>query len=875
MSAWRKLKYLLPSNRRAEECDMQEELESLTAIAGRRELGNLTLAAENARSVWGWAWLDGIVADVRYALRVLARRPSFTLVAAVSLALAIGANAAIFSLMDAVLWRDLPVREPERLALFSGNSLSYLAYSRFAEHAGSAMEGVFAWYSNASRRLDSGGGAQRGTVELVSGSYCPTLGLRTQLGRGILPEDDLRGQPAQVALLSHAYWQRAFGGDRGVVGRPIWVERARFTVIGVAPPEFFGFEVGSVPDVWIPLSTFGSVFSGPNQLDDSRYNFLFVAGRLKPGVSAAQAGAALTPILIKIDVERNGPPTTEAARRELSKSKLRLALASKGLSGLRRRFSKPLRVVFLMVAVGLLLACVNVMGLQFARAGERHRELAIRMAIGAGRWRIMRQLVTESAIVAAASGALGLATYRPAANALASLIGMGGGQTARLVLPLDGTMLWFVAGVSMAAALVSGLLPAWRATRRSQAVGLPQQSQSMTTPPQRRLAGRVAVSVQIALSLVLVAATCLFAFSLQQLRQFDSGVRRERLLVVDVDTNDGGYKDASLVALDARVRGRLAAVPGVAEASFSQIGVYSGRSSGSTVEADGYQSRNERDHYAIYDQVGPRFFRTLGARLIAGRDFEENDNRSAPKVAIVSQEFARHFFAGRNPVGLDFSTWDKKLYRVIGVTEDVRHYLREKPDPWFYLCELQAEERSQSFSTRFLVRARSNRAVNAADLRAAVMAEDKTLRVDEIATADELFDRTVDEDRLIETLAWGFGVLALVLAAVGLYGLLSYEVTRRTGEIGIRMAVGAQKGDIMRLVLWEVALVAGIGFVVGAAGSAALARMAEGLVFGIKAGDPRVELAAAAVLAVVVVSAAWLPARRAALTDPMSALRHE
>ena len=264
MNAWRKLKYLLPSYRRSEEREMQEELESLAAIAGRRELGNLTLAAENARGVWGWAWLEGIVADVRYALRVLARRPSFTAVAVVSLALAIGANAAIFSLMDAVLWRDLPVREPERLVLFSTNSLSYLAYSRFAEHAGSVMEGVFAWYSDASRRLDSGGGAQRGTVELVSGSYFPTLGLRTQLGRGILPEDDLRGQPAQVALLSHAYWQRAFGGDRGVVGRPIWVERARFTVIGVAPPEFFGLEVGSVPDVWIPLSTFGSVFSGPN-----------------------------------------------------------------------------------------------------------------------------------------------------------------------------------------------------------------------------------------------------------------------------------------------------------------------------------------------------------------------------------------------------------------------------------------------------------------------------------------------------------------------------------------------------------------------------------------------------------------------------------
>jgi predicted permease len=858
MSAWRKLKYLLPSYRHAEERDMQEELESLAAIAGPRELGNLTLAAENARGVWGWAWLEGIVADVRYALRVLARRPSFTAQAVVSLALAIGANAAIFSLMDALLWRNLPVREPERLVLLDRYSLSYLAYSRFAQNGGSVMEGVFAWYSDASRRLDTGGGAQRGTVALVSGSYFPTLGLRTQLGRGILPEDDLRGQPAQVALLSHAYWQRAFGGDRGVVGRPIWLERARFTVVGVAPPEFFGLEVGSVPDVWVPLSTFGRVFSGPNYLDHPNNNFLYVAGRLKPGVSVPQAEAALTPVLI-----------------ELYQSKVTLTPLSKGLSWLRRRFSKPLRVVFLMVAVGLLLACVNVMGLQFARAGERQKELAVRMAIGASRWRITRQLVTESAIVAAASGALGLAMYRPAANALASIIGVGGGQTARLILPLDATMLWFVAGVSMAAVLVSGLLPSWRATRLNPAVGLPQLSRGITATPQRRMAGRAAVAVQIALSLVLVSATCLFAFSLQQLRSFDSGVRRERLLVVDVDANDGGYKDASLVALNERVRDRLAAVPGVADVSFSQVGIYSGRNSNDSIEADGYQSRNERDHDALLDQVGPRFFTTLGARLIAGRDFDQTDTSSAPKSAVISQEFARHFFAGRNPVGLSFSTYDKQLYRVIGVTQDVRHYSREKPDRWFYLCELQAQKRTSFFSTRFLVRARSSRMVSAAGLRTAVLAEDKTLRIDEVATAEDLFDRTLDQDRLIETLAWGFGALALVLAAVGLYGLLSYEVTRRTGEIGIRMAVGAGKGDILTLVLREVALVAGIGFVVGAAGAAALARMAEGLVFGIKAGDLRVELAAAAILAVVVLSAAWLPARRAALTDPMAALRSE
>jgi len=874
MSAWRKLKYLLPSRRRAEERDMQEELASLAAIAGRRELGNLTLTAENARSVWGWACLDGIRADVRFALRMLARRPGFTAVAVASLALAIAGNAAIFSLMDALLWRDLPVREPERLVLLDRSSLSNLAYSRFAENAGRAIEGVFACYSRP-RRLDAGAGAQRGTVELVSGSYFAALGLDALLGRRILPEDDIRSEPARVAVLSHGYWQRAFGGDRGVIGRPIWVEQSRFTVIGVAPPEFFGLRVGSIPDVWIPLSTFASVIPGPNWLDSPRVNFLSVGGRLQPGVDQAQAEAALTPVVIQIEVERNGPPATDAARRELYKNAVKLQPLSKGLSGLRQRFSKPLQVVFLMVAVGLLLACINVMGLQFARAGERQKELAVRLAIGASRWRIARQLLTESAILAAASGALGLAAFRPVANALASLIGVGGGETARLILPFNATMLWFVAGISMAAALVSGLLPSLRATRPGASTRFTPRAHSATATPQRRLAGRVAVAVQIALSLALVAGTCLFAFSVERLRRFDSGVRRERLLVVDVDANDGGYKDASLVALNARVRGRLAAVPGVSEASFSQVGLYSGRNSDTSIEAHGYQSRNPQDHVALFDQVGPRFFRTVGAPLIAGRDFDESDTPGAPKVAIVSREFARHFFPGRNPVGLDFSDYDKQSYRVIGVAPDVRNDLRAKPRRWFYLPELQTGKHPQLFTTLFLLRSARGRVPNAADLRAAIRAEDQTLRVNEISTADDLFDRTIDRDRLIETLAWGFGVLAIVLAAVGLYGLLSYEVTHRTGEIGIRMAVGAQKRDITSLVLREVALVAGIGFVVGAAASVALARMAEGLVFGVQAGDPRVELAAAAVLAVVVISAAWLPARRAALMDPMAALRNE
>jgi predicted permease len=376
--------------------------------------------------------------------------------------------------------------------------------------------------------------------------------------------------------------------------------------------------------------------------------------------------------------------------------------------------------------------------------------------------------------------------------------------------------------------------------------------------------------------LVLVAGTCLFAYSLYQLHQFDAGVNRQGLLIVDLDPADAGYKDARLISLNERLRDRFAAVPGVQAVSFSQNGLYSGRNYDTHFEADGFTDTNPRRHFSIYDHVGPNFFTTAGARILAGRDFNPRDNVGAPNVAIITEAFARRVFENRDPIGRNLYIATGKnttaTHQIVGVVQDIRNDVR-RPQPMFYLCQLQTGV--QSFSTRFLVRTRFKPAAIIPALRDAVRLEDSALRVDDVQSAEDLFDRTLSTDRLLAALAWGFGVLAILLAAVGIYGLLSYDVTRRTAEIGIRMAVGAHRGDVMRLVLKEVALVCGAGLVAGSAAALALSRLVEKMVFQMKAADPLIEGAAAVILLAVAMCAASIPARRAARMDPMSALRNE
>jgi predicted permease len=640
-----------------------------------------------------------------------------------------------------------------------------------------------------------------------------------------------------------------------------------FTIVCVARPEFFGVVVGEAAEVWMAMSTLPSVFPGQPWFD-SRMHYLNLLGRLQPGLNAAQASAALTPLAVATDLALARPNMPARFLKQIREGKLKLEPAAKGISYLRTRFSTPLRVLFTMVGIVLLLACVNVMSLGFARAEGRRTELRVRLAIGAARARIVRQLVTEALVVALAGGALGLAIYRPAAIGLASLL-------SQTIDPrLNVNMLLYVFAISVAAGLVCGVAPALGSTRAQGSDGLQYGSRGATPPPARRAVGRAAAAVQMALSVVLIAGAFLFAFSLRKLTSFNTGLDRRRLVVVDVDAKDVAYKGPQIAALNRRVLDHLGALPGVASASFSGNGIYTDRNSNTAVVVDGFPQGEGDINMTWLDHVGPHYFATAGTRLVLGRDFDERDNRAGPGVVIVNQEFVNHFFSGQDPLGKNlYRRGEEQRYQIVGVVQDIRTDVRQTPKRMMYFSQLQTEGRL--YTTRFLVRMRTGQEARMADLRAAVRAADPAVHLASIDSADDLLNHTLDTDRAIAALSFGFGILAITLAAAGIYGLLAHDVTRRTGEIGVRMALGATRPGVMALVFREVALVGALGIVAGMAGAIALGRLVTGMVFGLKPGDPRVLIGAITVLAVVAVIAAWFPARRAASMDPTAALRHE
>ena len=640
-----------------------------------------------------------------------------------------------------------------------------------------------------------------------------------------------------------------------------------FTIVGVARPEFFGVVVGEAAEAWVPMSTLPAVFPGQPWLD-SHMHYLNLLGRLQPGVNAVQASAALTPLAVATELGFARPNMPARFVKAIREQKLKLEPAANGISYLRTRFSTPLRVLFAMVGIVLLLACVNVMSLGFARAEGRRTELRVRLAIGAARARIVRQLVTEALVVALAGGALGLAIYRPAATGLASLL-------SQTIEPrVDANMLLYVFAISLAAGLICGVAPALGTTRAQGSAGLQYGSRGSTPPPARRAVGRAAAAVQMALSVVLIAGAFLFAFSLQELTSFDTGLDRRRLVVVDVDAKDVAYKGPQIAALNRRVLDRLGALPGVEAVSFSGNGIYTGRNSNTAVVVDGFPPGDNDINMTYLDHVGPHYFTTAGTRLVMGREFNERDNPAGPGVAIVNQEFVNHFFNGQNPVGKNlYRRGEEQRYQIVGVVQDIRTDVRQKPKRMVYFSQLQTEGRL--YTTRFLVRMRPGQQARVVDLRAAVRAADPGVHLASIDSADQLLNHTLDTDRAIAALSFGFGLLAVTLAAVGIYGLLAHDVTRRTGEIGVRMALGATRSGVMALVFREVALVGALGVAAGTAGAIVLGRMVTGLVFGLTPSDPRVLVSATVVLAVVAAIAAWFPARRAASMDPTSALRHE
>src|SRR6266540_2069776 len=846
--------------------------------------------------------------DLRFGARMLWKNPRLTAIVALSLTLGIGANTAIFSLIDALLLRTLPVAEPQRLVLFTiagqrGNddSFSYPLYQQFSDQQRS-FAGVLASAGVGPVRMvtsepGDGGQIETAQAQAVSGSFFTVLKVNAALGRTLLAEDDRTGNSQAVAVISYGFWQRRFGGASVIVSRQITLNDAPFTIIGVAPQKFFGIEVGSNPDLWFPLQMIPQVNPGSQALSQRGSWWLRVMGRLKPEVELRQARAEMDLVLKQMLTEMaaaRGDRFTPTERRDFLERSIELQPGGAGRTPLRQRFRQPLLI--LMIAVGLVLAvaCANVANLLLARAAARQKEIAVRLSLGANRFRLIRQLLTESALVACLGGALGLLFAWWSARLLLAFLG----NSVALNLDLDAHVLGFTLGVSLAVGLLAGLAPALRATRLDLTSSLKEQG-GQARPGQSRLSlNKILVVAQVALSLFLLIGAGLFVRSLRNLKNLDAGFKRENVVLFSLDPGRG-YDAARRVNLHRQLLARLEALPGVQSASMSNFGLLSDNNFTDKVTVEGYTPQPDEDMVCSGMVVGPRFFETMGIPLQFGRDFSPQDEqppataqtanqaeargagnaaRSMPRVAMVNQAMARYFFGNANPLGKHFSLPappDKppEPIEIIGVVKDTKYRdLREPSHRIFYLPSFG---RLGSLGMTFELRTSVEPSGFGAALRRVVQELDPKVQVVNLRTLNDEVNGTLVRERFIAQLAGFFGLFALLLASMGLYGVMSYATTRRTNEIGIRMALGAQSLDVIRLVMREMMLLVMAGVTIGLGAALAATRIVTGLLFGLTGTDPLTIILAVLVMLTTALLACWIPARRATKVDPIIALRVE
>jgi len=838
------------------------------ARRARLEFGGLEQVKEECREARGVSLVESAARDVSYAVRILRARPVFAVVAVLTLALGIGANTAMFSVMDVMLLRALPVKNPQELVEFvrwdprgaTMANLPYAVFQHFQENT-TVLSGILAFMRD-TRVLRAGAGSERFMVHEVSGGFFSTLGVSPLLGRTIAPSDVLPNAERQVAVLSYPFWSRRFGRDPSVVGATVRVNGLPCTVIGVMPAGFFGVDRSQLPDMWVPL---------PLDTDE-----VWVLGRLKPGVSIPQARAQLEPLFqhalesLRDEMKDWPAPDREAVLAE----KLLVNRATMGTMGLRWQYwqgSSMLKILLGMTALVLLIACVNLANLLMARSAARAQEIGIRMAIGAGRRRILRQLLTENLVLALLGGVVGLLV---AAGGHRLLVTFLAGNLERVALDfrLDVRVLGFSLVMSILTGLLSGVLPAWRAAGEG---FLPAVHGTLQLRGATRLPfARKLLAVQVALSLILLVGAGLFVRSLRNLATTDLGLARQNLVLMRVDPS------LSKAIQDKRefwiqLTQRLAALPGVRSVSLAGDAVFGNGGWNTTIwtrQTDG------SEHYAqVADNpVGPGFFETVEIPLLAGREFGWQDQGKSPPVAVVNRAFARRFFAGQNPIGKRFGRagpGSSSQIEIVGLIGDAKYGdLREEPQPMFYTPLFQQlGERPYHVHVRTV----GDSAAVIVAIRREIQAMDQDISIDHVRTIKEVIHDLLQHDRMFAFLASAFGLLALLLTSIGIYGVVAYQVTRRTGEIGIRMALGAQRADVLWMVMRETLLVLAAGAALGLPAAVAAAQVLRSLLFGLAPSDPTTILWAVATLAAAGALAGFLPARRAASLSPMDALRHE
>ena len=899
--------------RRHRERDLEQEIEShLRMAAGdrmergeppaaagasaRREFGNVDLVKEVTRDMWGWASVDRLRQDVSYAARVLRKSPAFASVAILSIALGVGANTAIFSVIDAVMLKSLPVRDPGQLVMVgdptrvssrsqgSGRTdiFSYPFYERFRDSNG-VFSDVYA--SGRSEQLDvafpdgkAAGSATDSSPRgrFVTGNFFSVLGVPALIGRTFTDQETRVPGTAPVMVISYGYWERQFARDPAIVGQNLNINRSAFTVIGVTPRDFFGDIVGAPTDIWIPITMEAQANPGHDYLKTTNVSWLLLMGRLKPGVSLQQGAARVRVVVPQIIKDQFQSLDSPEVLREVLKKNVDVSPGAKGFSRLRKQFSMPLMTLMGIVGLVLLICCSNVANLQLARAVSRGREMGLRIAVGAGQARLVRQLLTESLLVAFAGGAVGLLLAWWGSALLVRL------ESQSSVMPIDihvdAPVLLFTALVSIAAGFIFGLAPAWKTTRLDVVSSL-KTSKSGQADGFTRAFGKLLILSQIVFSVMLLVLAGLFIRTLRNLENVDVGYNRDGLVLAEIDSTAGGYQDAQVNQLTRNIIERLEQIPGVRTASVSENGLFSGTDSNSNVQVEGFTATKRADLLNDSDRVGPKYFQVVGTPVLAGRGIGPEDSETSTKVAVINEKMAHFYFPKIDPIGrhiFDGDGKDRVAFTIVGVVRDAKQQdLREATPRRFYTAYLQHRDKDPIDAINFEIRTSPGAGNIAETVRRTIKAANPSLPIYSIKSADDLIGDDLRQERMIAKLSGFFGALALTLAAIGLYGVMSYITARRTMEIGIRFALGAPRLSVMGMVLKDTLRLVAAGLAIGIVASALIARLFASGLFGLAAFDPLTSISAACVITVAAAIAAYLPAWRASRVDPMVALRHE